>query len=78
MTETQAIGPAIPGNRLLRFTAFLFGGVVYLTFLFTILYAIGFVSGLVVPKTIDTGAESGSIRSNCRQSPADVVICYPT
>ena len=59
MTETQAIGPAIPGNRLLRFTAFLFGGVAYLTFLFTILYAIGFVSGLVVPKTIDTGAESG-------------------
>jgi len=58
MTETQAIGPAIPGNRLLRFTAFLFGGVAYLTFLFTILYAVGFVSGLVVPKTIDTGAES--------------------
>ena len=58
MTETQAIGPAIPGNRLLRLTAFLFRGVAYLTFLFTILYAIGFVSGLVVPKTIDTGAES--------------------
>ena len=58
MTQTQAIGPAIPGNRLLRFTAFLFGSVAYLTFLFTILYAIGFVSGLVVPKTIDTGAES--------------------
>ena len=31
----------------------------YLTFLFTILYAIGFVSGLVVPKAIDTGAKSG-------------------
>ena len=58
MTETQAIDPAIPGNRLLRSTAFLFSGVAYLTFLFTILYAIGFVSGLVVPKTIDTGAES--------------------
>ena len=59
MTETQAIGPAIPGNRLAEFTAFLFGGVAYLTFLFTILYAIGFVSGLVVPKAIDTGPESG-------------------
>jgi protein-S-isoprenylcysteine O-methyltransferase Ste14 len=59
MTETQAIGPAIPGNRLAGFTAFLFGGVAYLTFLFTILYAIGFVSGLVVPKAIDTGPESG-------------------
>jgi protein-S-isoprenylcysteine O-methyltransferase Ste14 len=59
MTETQAVGPAIPGNRLLRLTAFLFGGVAYLTVLFTILYAIGFVSGLVVPKAIDTGPESG-------------------
>ena len=59
MTETHAIGPAVPDSRLLRFTAFLFGGVVYLTLLFTILYAIGFVSGLVVPKAIDTGPESG-------------------
>jgi protein-S-isoprenylcysteine O-methyltransferase Ste14 len=59
MKETQAISPAIPGNRLLGFTAFLFSGVAYLTFLFTILYASGFISGLVVPKTTDTGAESG-------------------
>lgn len=59
MTETHAIGPAMPDTRLSRFTAFLFGGVAYLTFLFTILYAIGFVSGFVVPRAIDTGAESG-------------------
>ena len=59
MTETQTMHPAMPGNRILRFTAFLFGGVAYLTFLFTILYAIGFVSDLVVPKAIDTGPESG-------------------
>ena len=59
MTETQIIRPAVPSNRTLRFTAFLFGGVAYLTFLFTILYAIGFVSGLIVPKAIDTGAKSG-------------------
>jgi protein-S-isoprenylcysteine O-methyltransferase Ste14 len=59
MTEAQVIGPAIPGGWLPRFTAFLFDGVVYLTFLFTIVYAIGFVSGLFVPKAIDTGAEAG-------------------
>jgi methanethiol S-methyltransferase len=58
MTETQAIGLAIPGGWLSRFTAFVLDGVVYLTFLFTILYAIGFVSGIVVPKAIDTGTES--------------------
>jgi protein-S-isoprenylcysteine O-methyltransferase Ste14 len=63
MTETHGIGPAVPDSRLPRFTAFLFGGVVYLTLLFTILYAIGFVSGLVVPKAIDTGAESGAFEA---------------
>ena len=59
MTEIQVISPAIPGNRLLRSTAFLFSGVAYLTFLFTILYAIGFVSGLFVRKIINTGGNSG-------------------
>jgi protein-S-isoprenylcysteine O-methyltransferase Ste14 len=58
MTEVDALGPAAPGNRMLRLTTFLFGAVAYLTFLFTILYAIGFVAGLVVPKAIDTGAKS--------------------
>ena len=38
-----------------KFIAFLYGLVAYLVFLFAFLYAIGFVSGLVVPKTIDTG-----------------------
>jgi len=57
MTETRVISPAVPGNRILRFTAFLFGAVSYITFLVTNLYAIGFVEGLVVPKTIDTGVE---------------------
>jgi protein-S-isoprenylcysteine O-methyltransferase Ste14 len=41
-----------------KLTAFLFGAVAYLTFLFTILYAIGFIEGLVVPKDINTGAKS--------------------
>lgn len=38
-----------------RLAAFLYGLVVYAFFLGTFLYAIGFVSGIVVPKTIDTG-----------------------
>jgi protein-S-isoprenylcysteine O-methyltransferase Ste14 len=58
MSETQAIGSTVPTSRTLKFTAFLFGAVAYFTFLVTILYAIGFVSDLVVPKSIDTGAKS--------------------
>jgi methanethiol S-methyltransferase len=38
-----------------RIIGFLFGLVAYLVFLPTFLYAIGFVTGLLVPKTIDSG-----------------------
>src|SRR5438093_2643886 len=38
-----------------RLIAFVYGLQAYLAFLVAILYAIGFTSGLVVPKTIDTG-----------------------
>ncbi len=38
-----------------RIIGFLFGLVAYLVFFATILYAIGFVTGIGVPKTIDTG-----------------------
>jgi methanethiol S-methyltransferase len=43
------------GIHMGRFIAFLYGLASYVVFFVTFLYAIGFVSGLVVPKTIDTG-----------------------
>jgi methanethiol S-methyltransferase len=41
MAETQVIRPAAPASRTLRFMAFLYGALAYLTFLVTILYAVG-------------------------------------
>src|SRR5262245_35210732 len=38
-----------------RILAFLYGAVSYILFLGTLVYAIGFVTGLPVPKTIDSG-----------------------
>lgn len=43
------------GITLGKVLAFLYGTTAYLVFLVAFLYAIGFVTGLVVPKTIDTG-----------------------
>jgi protein-S-isoprenylcysteine O-methyltransferase Ste14 len=63
MTQIQTISPDLPGNRTVRFFAFLYGIVAYLTFFGTFLYAVGFVMGLVVPKTIDSGAASSIVQA---------------
>jgi methanethiol S-methyltransferase len=44
-------------GTIARITALVFGLAAYLVFFGTILYAIGFITGVGVPKTIDTGAQ---------------------
>jgi len=45
----------------MRIIAFLYGAVSYLVFLLTFLYAIGFVGNLVVPRSIDTAPNAGTL-----------------
>src|SRR6185295_6668437 len=48
--------PLVVETTMGRILALAYGLVAYLAFLGTILYAIGFVTGIVVPKTLDDGA----------------------
>ncbi|MBR0714218.1 methanethiol S-methyltransferase [Bradyrhizobium liaoningense] len=63
MTQVHSIGPEVAGSRVFKLFAFLYGIAAYLVFLVTVLYAIGFVMGLVVPKSIDTGADSSVVEA---------------
>lgn len=61
MSQFQSTNPDVSGFRIVKLIAFLYGIVAYIAFFVTILYAIGFLMGVFVPKTIDTGSETSSI-----------------
>ena len=65
MTQIQALRDDARGQGSLigRIAALLYGIVAYLVFTVTLLYAIGFVEGMVVPKTIDSGAAEPTMRA---------------
>ncbi len=63
MTQIQSANSEVSAWRVVRIIAFLYGIVAYIAFFVTVLYAIGFVMGFVVPKSIDTGSETSSIEA---------------
>jgi methanethiol S-methyltransferase len=63
MTEQQLPSTQGAGGALGRVLGLVYGTTSYVIFLGTFLYAIGFVSGLVVPKTIDSGAATTPLKA---------------
>jgi methanethiol S-methyltransferase len=55
MTQTQVLNQGVRTNPVGRLIAFLYGIAAYGVFFVAFVYAVGFVSGLVVPKAIDSG-----------------------
>ncbi len=73
MSTTMQTGtPAAIPSFAMRMLALCYGGLAYLIFLATFLYAIGFVSRLVVPKTINTGPTASLVDSLADQPGAHV------
>jgi protein-S-isoprenylcysteine O-methyltransferase Ste14 len=62
MTEIQSTSD-LSAYRVAKIIAFLYGILAYFAFFVTILYAIGFVMGLAVPKSIDTGPETSFVEA---------------
>jgi methanethiol S-methyltransferase len=55
MSQSQVINQDTRSHPVARLVALLYGLVAYVVFFGAFLYAVGFVGGLVVPKTIDSG-----------------------
>jgi protein-S-isoprenylcysteine O-methyltransferase Ste14 len=61
-TGPTAAPPAV-ASLATRLLTLCYGGLAYLVFFGTFLYAVGFVSGYVVPKTVDKTVDAGSTSS---------------
>ena len=55
MQDGPNAAPAAVSSLAMRLLTLCYGGIAYLVFFGTILYAVGFVSGYVVPRTVDSG-----------------------
>src|SRR5258708_7893302 len=63
MTDQHLQSAPGAGGAFARIAGLVYGATSYVIFLGTFLYAIGFVGGLIVPKTIDSGAATSPLKA---------------
>jgi len=62
-TTASSATPSMAASWPSRIFSLVYGSLTYVFFLGTFLYAIGFVTGLVVPLTVDAGAQVGLVEA---------------
>ena len=72
--KSEELNTGSPSGFGMRFLGLCYGTVAYTIFLATFLYAMGFISGIAVPKTVDSGVAPPISRATAANQKQDKPI----